>query len=333
MDLQKRLVEKSVEAFIMGLELYNKPTIKYRIEGFSFFVCNAWELMLKAKMLKDGKSIYYKNKFDRTLDLSKVVQSIYTNKKQPLRINLEKVIDLRNTSTHFVTDDYETIYAPLFQATVINFTNEMKRFHEVDITNYIAQNFLTLSATMNALTGQEIKLKYDPETAERLILHKNDIEITEATLGASEKFTIPVEHHLVLSKSKKQADFSISIDKESKNKGSIIKEYKDPADTHKYSYTNLLDAISNKLEKNNIGLEYLNKAGVTKTQFTPHILNLFIDFYDIKNRKEYAYKHIIGKSESFTYSQQAVEFVVEEIRKEPKEIVKKLRSVEEKGKR
>lgn len=35
-DLSERLVSKSIEAFIMGLEIYNKPTIKYRIEGFSF---------------------------------------------------------------------------------------------------------------------------------------------------------------------------------------------------------------------------------------------------------------------------------------------------------
>ena len=44
--LEDKLVEKSIEAFIVGLELYNKPTIKYRIEGFSFFIVNAWELML-----------------------------------------------------------------------------------------------------------------------------------------------------------------------------------------------------------------------------------------------------------------------------------------------
>ncbi|HEQ8459416.1 TPA: DUF3644 domain-containing protein, partial [Streptococcus pyogenes] len=58
-NLSERLVLKSIEAFIMGLEIYNKPTIKYRIEGFSFFICNAWELMLKAEMLNRGFSIYY----------------------------------------------------------------------------------------------------------------------------------------------------------------------------------------------------------------------------------------------------------------------------------
>lgn len=35
-EIKQNLVDKSVEAFIMGLEIYNKPTIKYRIEWFSF---------------------------------------------------------------------------------------------------------------------------------------------------------------------------------------------------------------------------------------------------------------------------------------------------------
>ncbi len=60
-DEQRRLIEKSIEAFILSLEIYNKPTIKYRVEGFSFFIVNAWELMLKAEMLKRGMSIYYKD--------------------------------------------------------------------------------------------------------------------------------------------------------------------------------------------------------------------------------------------------------------------------------
>ena len=65
-DTKSRLVEKSIEAFIMGLEIYNKPTIRYRIEGFSFFIVNAWELMLKAELMNRGESIYFSDKPDRT---------------------------------------------------------------------------------------------------------------------------------------------------------------------------------------------------------------------------------------------------------------------------
>lgn len=31
-----QLLEKSQEAFVVAVELYNKPTIKYRVEGFAF---------------------------------------------------------------------------------------------------------------------------------------------------------------------------------------------------------------------------------------------------------------------------------------------------------
>ena len=65
-EIKQKLVDKSIEAFIMGLEIYNKPTIKYRIEGFSFFICNAWELMLKAELLNRNEDIYYSDKSGRT---------------------------------------------------------------------------------------------------------------------------------------------------------------------------------------------------------------------------------------------------------------------------
>ena len=84
------LLEKSKEAFIMSVEIYNKPTIKYRVEGFSFFICNAWELMLKAHIIKKfgGDKIYYKDKPNRTISLSDCVKEVFTNNKDPLRINL-----------------------------------------------------------------------------------------------------------------------------------------------------------------------------------------------------------------------------------------------------
>lgn len=34
--LVDKLTDKSKEAFIMAIEVYNKPSIKYRVEGFSF---------------------------------------------------------------------------------------------------------------------------------------------------------------------------------------------------------------------------------------------------------------------------------------------------------
>ena len=116
MNTVERLVEKSKEAFIMAIEVYNKPTLHYRLEGFSFFICNAWELMLKAHLIiKSGEeAVYYPDKPNRTISLENCIQKVFTNEKAPLRKNLEKIIELRNTSTHFITEEYEAVYIPPF---------------------------------------------------------------------------------------------------------------------------------------------------------------------------------------------------------------------------
>ena len=70
-----KLLEKAKEAFVLAVEIYNKPTIKYRVEGFTFFICNAWELMLKAYLIKTKgeESIYYKDNPERTINLENCI--------------------------------------------------------------------------------------------------------------------------------------------------------------------------------------------------------------------------------------------------------------------
>ena len=89
-----RLIDKSIESFLMAIEVYNKPTIHYRIEGFSMFICNAWELLLKAHMMntQGERSIYYKDNPNRTLSLENCIEKVFTNRKAHLRLNLEKII-------------------------------------------------------------------------------------------------------------------------------------------------------------------------------------------------------------------------------------------------
>lgn len=318
-NLSNRLVDKSVEAFIMGLEIYNKPTIRYRVEGFSFFICNAWELMLKAELLDRGISIYYKDKPDRTISLEKAIQLIYPDKNTRTRLNLEKIIELRNISTHFITEDYEVKYAPLFQACVINFTNELSRFHNVDITKYIPQNFLTIHANYEPLTSEEIKLKYPAEIAQKFIQQANEIDVLDAEYN-SDKFSINIAQKLYITKNKNEADFKVKIDKNSDNHVAIIKDTKDPSNTHKYSYKNVITAVSERLKKKHITLNY-------KPGFNQYVLSLFIDFYDIKNEPKYSYKHVIGNQSSYTYSQQLIEYIVNEIKKDPQHFVESLKRV------
>src|SRR5690242_1909717 len=50
----KELLDKTLQAAIPAIELYNKPDFRYRKETFAVLICTAWELILKAKVLLDG---------------------------------------------------------------------------------------------------------------------------------------------------------------------------------------------------------------------------------------------------------------------------------------
>jgi len=312
----KRLVDKSVEAFILSLEVYNKPTIKYRVEGFSFFIVNAWELMLKAELINRSIDIYYKDT-DRTLSVSDALKKIYPDKNTRVRLNLEKIIELRNISTHYITEDYEGKYVPLFQACVLNYVNEIKRFHQIDITEIISKNFMTLTSSYEPLDNEQIKLKYSPEVAEKLIQQSNEIEILNKTY-ASDKFAINIKQNLYITKKRDEADFTVAVSKDSNNRVEIVKELKDPSNTHNYSYNTILTVISEKMSRDNVRIDY-------EKGFNSYVLNLVIDFYDVKNEPKYAYKHRIGRQEQYTYAQQFVDFIYDEIKKNSQHFVESLK--------
>jgi len=47
----RQMLEKSIDAMIAAIEVYNKPSFAYREESFSLLATNAWELLLKVRIL------------------------------------------------------------------------------------------------------------------------------------------------------------------------------------------------------------------------------------------------------------------------------------------
>ena len=318
-NIQEKLIEKSQEAFCLAIELYNKPTIKYRVEGFSLFICNAWELMLKAHMINafGETSIYHKDNPQRTLSLENCVQKVFTNNKDPLRINLEKIIELRNTSTHFITEEYEMIYVPLFQSCILNYNEKMMTFHNVDMTAIIPQNFLSLSVSMKALDESAIIAKYPEEIATKLL--NTNTSILETISTNNDKFAIRIEHYHYITKDKDKATSFVGIDNSADTKVKIIKELKDPNTTHKYSSTSCVNEIVARLNRLGISLKYNNE----QKKFNAYHFNLFCKYYGIKDNPKLCYQHQL--THTYGYSIQTIDFIVNEIKKDPENIIQNLR--------
>lgn len=321
MNLPDKLIEKAKEAFMMAIEVYNKPSIRYRVEGFSFFICNAWELMLKAHMMKHfgESSIYFKDNPDRTLSLELCIKKVFTNDKDPLRRNLEKIIELRNTSTHFIMEEYEMVYIPLFQACVFNFTEKMQEFHNVDMSELIPQNFLTLAVSMNSLDTDAIRAKYPPEIAERLI--SADAALSSVIEENNNHFAIRVDHYYYITKDENKATAKVRIDYNADTSAIILKELKDPNNTHKYTCKICCEEINKRIEKAGIQMRYKNEA----QKFTSYHFNLFCKYYDIKSNPKLCYTYKVSTQPQYSYSLQAIDFIFEEIKKDPEHIVQNLK--------
>lgn len=321
MTIIERLLDKSKEAFAMAIELYNKPTIHYRLEGFSFFICNAWELMLKAYLIKrDGEQvIYFPDKPNRTISLENCIQKVFTNEKAPLRLNLNKIVELRNTSTHFITEEYEMVYIPLLQACVFNFVDKMQEFHGIDMTEIIPENFITLSVKIKALDETEIRGKYTAQVSERLIGAMNSISPMIEENNSS--FAIRVEHRYFQTKKREEATETYYISRDAEEAARIIKEIKNPNETHKYTAKSSIAEINKRLQRNGICM----LCGGNEVQMNAYHFGLFTSYFGMKDNERFCFVNRIDKTPRYYYSIQAIDFIVNEIKKAPNRILDDLK--------
>ena len=112
------------------------------------------------------------------------------------------------------------VYVPLLQACVFNYVEKMKEFHNVDMTEIIPENFITLSVRITALDETEIRAKYSEQVSEHLIAQKR--AITPLIQNSNSNFAIILDHRYYQTKDKNQAtEFIILQKKQKRESGSL----------------------------------------------------------------------------------------------------------------
>ena len=127
--IYQKLFEKSVAAITSAVEIYNKPAFRYRDETFALLALNAWELLLKARVVQINggkqKAIFiYEKRKTKTGAFSSKEYLKRSRSKNPLTIgirsaigkldlhavsrlpdavknNIEALIEVRDCSAHF----------------------------------------------------------------------------------------------------------------------------------------------------------------------------------------------------------------------------------------
>ncbi len=108
----KNILEGSIDAALLAVEVYNKPRTTFRSQAYIVLMIIAWTRLFHAYFNKTiGNRYYYKEKNGRyqlideeikerkAWELSKCINE-YGNLSEPVRVNLEFFIDLRNKIEH-----------------------------------------------------------------------------------------------------------------------------------------------------------------------------------------------------------------------------------------
>ncbi|TME10502.1 MAG: DUF3644 domain-containing protein [Chloroflexi bacterium] len=115
-QIYEKLVDNSLAAALSSIEIYNKPDFKYREEIFTILIINAWELLMKAKILLDANddvtSLYvldrqggYKqtrNGTPLTIEITGAINQV--GLAPVVAENIKFLVEIRDTAIHFYHD-------------------------------------------------------------------------------------------------------------------------------------------------------------------------------------------------------------------------------------
>lgn len=165
--LHSKFLEKAQAAITSAVEVYNKPSFAYREETFALLALNAWELLLKAQVLKQGdndlkvirvyeprktksgalsKKLYLKRNRSgnpQTISLSSCVSKL---DKTPYKLanevkaNLMALVSLRDNSAHYISASpvLAKQVLEIAGASVKNFVILAKQWFDRDFSNSLS---------------------------------------------------------------------------------------------------------------------------------------------------------------------------------------------------
>lgn len=155
---------QSIDIMVSAMEIYNKPNFSYRDETFCILATNAWELMLKAKIISnnnDKMSSIYIKKYSKNKDGTKSKGWTYAKNRSGNRMtislqkalskllsgnyltkacadNLSCITEIRDNAIHFPAKsvDIQVETQKLGAACVKNYVSYARTWFKLDLSKY-----------------------------------------------------------------------------------------------------------------------------------------------------------------------------------------------------
>lgn len=296
------LLNKSEEAYLMSIEIINKPTINYRTEGFCFFICNAWELLLKAFLInkvKDINVINFKNDSNRTIGLDECVEKVFTSTTDKIKTNISFIRSIRNKSTHLILPEFDFMLAPAFQRCLTNYNKFFKKqFPDYNLNEKVTPYI----ALVNPGNNEDVSsLILNP--ANLLLIDKLKSELT-----TDENLVQTLR--LISTKKESDADIKYTIVKDCGENAKFINAPKNIEIMYPYTTQEVIKKISESIE-----ITLGPSHGFTSNKF-----HNICKRKNIKGNQDYCYLFPYSKNDIKRYSDLAIEYIsqvyIEEYKKD-----------------
>ena len=201
------LTDRAIAATMSAIEIYNKPDFRYRAETFAILAINGWELLLKAKWLKDHNddinSLYRENERSssgnpRTHAISSLADKLAGRGTLNLNVksNISALIEIRNSVIHFYdSTGVEVKVQEIGTASLQNFALIMREWFGKDLSEY---NFYLMPLSFMMLPARTDAIILNPQEENFL----NYLERLEADADKSDtEYSVAMNIEVRLTKS------------------------------------------------------------------------------------------------------------------------------------
>lgn len=220
-----QLVAKSRAACLLAVETYNRASAMYREETFAILMINAWELLLKARVMReDGGKVSALHEFKarkrKDGSASKLKEVKRTRSGAPMTIgidrccrlvssypedrvdesciaNIEALLEIRDSATHFVVVDavLRKALTEISLAAVRNYVIAAQTWFKISFSDL---NIASIPISFD-LDQREVDAvaRKSSDIVTKFLTRMREVEASLAKLPSDYAFTVRVEFDLI----------------------------------------------------------------------------------------------------------------------------------------
>lgn len=234
----QRLVQKAEAALVSAIEIYNKPDFRYREETFSILAATAWELLLKARLLREHgnnekclwvyerrpnrKGVLSKKLYKRrnrsgnpaTIGLAKVITELEKKKIEvptAVRRNLVALLEIRDNAVHYINAGpfLAKQVLEIGTASVVNFVRLGKEWFGLDLSK-CSLYLMPIGFAPVPAQGSLVVASTD----EKKVIEYLSKLIKAEDIGPSDPYQVSLALNLRLKKSSAGDSIKVSVSKD-----------------------------------------------------------------------------------------------------------------------